>query len=1151
MSIVNYRVYVLVPHLFNEIIYYLLTIPSLIIHYIYYFFIYESSSLVNSAIWIIRQYSSTIQENEAAICSSGNFICSTGTPRHITKIIFQTFDIAMTGLVPDPLLTEFDFPEVDEIQLTALLNVRLPNTNILNLIKNMPLLGRLSILSDASVTLIPDGFVLALPALKIFHIESVYVIQDMIPFNFGPVVEEVIFSIQGTVTFDATIAHTNLNALSISMQLTSPLAITITDQAFPVLQTLGMIVISTDHTFSLTLGARPTDLNFQSFLAKSSNLIFNYPDSVAVSILGPLVTISPPLIDFINLRSLLISGANYTEFPLAEYPESLQSLASTHGNLTTIPNIPFKNVQLMQFQNNKLQDIPWNIFTSGNPNIILDVRYNPTLVTTTIPQSFCKNSLRINGCPSITNLPDCFKCYKNDPSIIQTDIVVDPSFICPISFYTTTILTVGGLGEISGENIGFGNNMMGNGISLNPIIPNSRLRYYDTSGQSGPARTVTLSLNNNYPDYQYDFSVLEVGISLGASSLGLTQLPSETCRFYVFIHLINPTLPHTVKINHDIDCVITSTLAPTSMLYCNTVGYYFAQGQNITFTVSNAHYSVDSYFILQNYFPSNVELYILDTLSIIGTRYAFNGYFGASASMSDVVVSFNGDISACSVTWLNESRVECTQAKTLKYGMKAITVSIYGFSSNTIFANLTTPQSECLNTGCSGHGSCDINGTCICDTGYYSVKCSEKYPTFRSGSYDLNDRKLISIYGDFGPFNQTIVSITLNSTDCQVTSKSQTLINCTLVSEPTDGLALVRLTVDNSTNNGNNWIYFKPSSQSSGSGSDSDGSGGELTCPFNCYGHGQCINGKCKCDTGYSSIDNCLTKTSNHTNTPNTTSPTTSFDIDGIDFQFEMIAIQEIDTDDNIINQVLTNSWNSTLSLDNQTQTTTVNYQLNNSDTTALVTATISFSQQPRDIQFGSQLLHIDANSIKLSVNISNWTFNTFLTTLRVIFKTTINNDQSIEFDCQDVNIDTLSYDQLSNSIQYLRVVKDNIQFTGRFIDYVLSDGRPTFSKTSIINKTASLEDQSQSTILIGISMPQCQSCSLDPDFTPLLIDKSDDSGCSKSNTWRIIVGVVVGVFGAVAIAVGSIILIKKKRVTKRHNKNMQQKLARMSLQYK
>ncbi|EGG15887.1 hypothetical protein DFA_09556 [Cavenderia fasciculata] len=330
--------------------------------------------------------------------------------------------------------------------------------------------------------------------------------------------------------------------------------------------------------------------------------------------------------------------------------------------------------------------------------------------------------------------------------------------------------------------------------------------------------------------------------------------------------------------------------------------------------------------------------------------------------MSDVVVSFNGDTSACRVTLYNDTRVECVQTKTLTSGMQAITVSIYGFTSNVIFANLTIPQSECLNTGCSGHGLCNQNGTCFCDTGYYSVICSEKYPTFKSGEYDLNDRKLISIYGDFGPFNQLAVSITLNSTVCQATYKSQTLINCTLVSEPTDGLALVKLTVDNSTNNGNNWIYFKPSSQGSGSGSDSGSDSNELTCPFNCYGHGQCINGKCKCDTGYSSIDNCLTKTTNHTVTPNTTSPTTSFDIDGIDFQFEMIAIQEIDTDDNIVNEVLTNNWNSTIIVNNRTQATTVNYQLNNSDTTALVTATISFSQQPRDIQFGSQLLHIDAN---------------------------------------------------------------------------------------------------------------------------------------------------------------------------------------------
>ncbi|EGG15885.1 hypothetical protein DFA_09554 [Cavenderia fasciculata] len=116
------------------------------------------------------------------------------------------------------------------------------------------------------------------------------------------------------------------------------------------------------------------------------------------------------------------------------------------------------------------------------------------------------------------------------------------------------------------------------------------------------------------------------------------------------------------------------------------------------------------------------------------------------------------------------------------------------------------------------------------------------------------------------------------------------------------------------------------------------------------------------------------------------------------------------------------------------------------------------------------------------------------------------------------------------------------------FIDYVLSDGRPTFSRTSIVNKTASSSNDQQSTLLIGISMPQSSESIIDPDFTPLLIDKSSDSGCdSKSNTWRIVVGVVVGVFGVVAIAVASIILVQKKRVAKRYNADMQHKLARMN----
>ncbi|EGG15880.1 EGF-like domain-containing protein [Cavenderia fasciculata] len=1113
-----------------------------------------------SAVWVIRQYCLNVQEDQASICSSAYFTCSTGTTPHITKFDASNYPITI-GAVPSGSQV-FEFPELTLFNI-LIGSVKSQTLNVLNFLKDLPKIQSISIKADTSIKSLPVGFPIGMPLLDTLIIEGTYFQHNFPAFNF---VQFVVLSIPviGTINIDQnTPAHPLLQDLKLRWNI-PPIAQTVTfsDAKFPVLRSLTFNVDSSPSGLIIDCGLSiifKFHLITQDALVSATLANPNYVTSLAVT--GYATTFSHPLSAFPRLTELTYSRSVETVFPLTQFPDSLSTVEATNSNFTVFPNIPLKNVNSLKYSNNKFQGgIQWSNFQNAN-NILLDVRNNAAL-STSIPQSFCNNRLYIKGCPLITNVPECFLCYQKNSLYVQTDIVLDAGFKCNITIDTTMIYTVSGRGNITGLNIGYGRDDVVNGrYYLTAITPNKHLSLYDMFIPTGPERNATFSLDKMYPfAYQFNFTILEVGIYL-SGGVSYSQVASYATIISFTTTYINNYLPHTVKLNSTIDCINPTVPTLGGVMSCTVYGN-LKSNDHLTLTVSNQYYSfnkefdIPSKYIIQQHiideylYPYDVVLISWDSLINVGSNYLFFGSFGTT-TLDTVLVYFNGDPSICTVTVKTSTEVECTQAKYWPgIGLTNITLTVLGFPSAPMMANLTTLESLCTYNGCSGHGTCNINGNCVCDTGYYSDQCSKKYPTFASGEYDKNDRKLISIYGDFGPFEQTIVSITLNSTVCQATYKSQSLINCTLVSEPTDGLALVRLTVDNSTNNGNNWIYFKPSSQSSGSGSDSDGSGGELTCPFNCYGHGQCINGKCKCDTGYSSIDNCLTKTSNHTNTPNTKSPTTSFDIDGIDFQFEMIAIQEIDTDDNIINQVLTNSWSSTILTDNQTQTTTVNYQLNNSDTTtaSLVTATISFSQQPRDIQFGNQQLHIDANSIKLSVNISNWTFNTFLTTLRVIFKTTINNDQSIEFDCQDVNIDTLSYDQLSNSIQYLRVVKDNIQFTGRFIDYVLSDGRPTFSRTSIINKTASSDGQSQSTILIGISMPQCQSCSLDPDFTPLLIDKSADSGCdSKSNTWRIVVGVVVGVVGAVAIAAGSIILVKKKRVTKRHNKNMQQKLAKMS----
>ncbi|EGG13502.1 hypothetical protein DFA_11263 [Cavenderia fasciculata] len=177
--------------------------------------------------------------------------------------------------------------------------------------------------------------------------------------------------------------------------------------------------------------------------------------------------------------------------------------------------------------------------------------------------------------------------------------------------------------------------------------------------------------------------------------------------------------------------------------------------------------------------------------------------------------------------------------------------------------------------------------------------------------YNSSNNKNVELNGDFGPSisntstTTTTVSIKINNTiECVVESVSQFHFNCTLDQQPSFGLASVQLKLNNHLNtlarnilnlqittNHNNHLMMEYQNQNVSSNT------------FNCYGHGYCDDsGKCQCQNGYSDIDNCLTKYINRTITPNTTDPTVSFDVDGLDFDFlfEIDSFQELDLDDKV-----------------------------------------------------------------------------------------------------------------------------------------------------------------------------------------------------------------------------------------------------------
>eukprot|EP01133_Synstelium_polycarpum_P007332 gene7332-8538_t len=263
-----------------------------------------------------------------------------------------------------------------------------------------------------------------------------------------------------------------------------------------------------------------------------------------------------------------------------------------------------------------------------------------------------------------------------------------------------------------------------------------------------------------------------------------------------------------------------------------------------------------------------------------------------------------------------------------------------------------------------------------------------------------------------------------------------------------------------------------------------------------CTGNGECIKGLCQCDKGYGGFFCQDVIQPNSTFVPNATEPTAAFEANGYLFGFSMVAIEELDSNRVVAASMMTNRWmfNQTMAGD----LTTLTYTLNTTRNYLGVTTTIEHSDNQRVLDFAGLKTTLPPNSIKIAVNVTGWQYKSALNTIRLVFQTQV-GDVEERSDCDD-RIPEGNHNALGD-INYLRIRKDNVIFYGHFLLIGLSDGRRTYSKNEVINQTT------DSTIAnIGINMPQCSECLIDPSFS-VLITPTLSSDCgqeSKSKTWLI-----------------------------------------------
>ncbi|EGG16097.1 hypothetical protein DFA_09769 [Cavenderia fasciculata] len=1158
-----------------------------------------SDDELNSAIFLIRQYGVPLPQDQS-LCNGINFTCAgTGTDYHISIIGFQDVGELNNSI------TDFYFPSVGNFYLELATNstpVKDQSKSLLSFMRNLSQLAIMRIINDPTIVTVPIDFGsgIMFPLLSVVELRFTPNLIS-IP-SFFNTSKASTLSIRAPSCREIGITENlylpNLIQIFLQVGLDTPYTWVLSKTSFPRVSSLSNLIqmifrdiISISSTTSrLTVYynlTRPTSVRFRT---GNYNVIFHENSTgILTFILSGNSIFSPSIDKFYQLKEFTRVDSQESKLPLI-FPPKLENLGYSGSEFTTLtsPIIP-STLKMLDLSINPLTTVDFNIFKNTNK---LSLLLQDALLLTGLEMQNL-----VGPISNITvRLGSVAPFYPFNFSVLEVGI--KPMSVTPSqqpSGYALFDFVFSNINNYLEHNV----TVLLNGSSVPCFILSTTPLSCQVPSSLIPFGTNTLKISNDYYSiddsvfYQQEYPLIpsnaqnivyaNPGDIITLSGSFGSNYTNPIVVFYnqngyqsnCNVTIISQTQLYCKlesKMSNGIVATFVS-LGPYSLLSNNSFTLRSLQGDCVLSTNNCSNHGVCDIngvcLCNQGYYSQNCSIQY-PTISNISKDnnneliLIVGGNFGPFNQINASV--FVNNTIQCSINSISQLSINCTinlGATSLTSGWIAVTVGIENLTTtqnNAVFYLSLQDQCSLDTHSCFGNGFCNVYGNCICKDNSFYKNCSIAYPVVTSGHYDKNNLSNVILFGDYGPFGQVNPSVYINDTlVCHITYISQKLINCTLDQIPSYGFSSVNISVDSI-------IYYSPSllvgpnlPPTPSPNSTTSTSGGPVLSPMqkceqntnNCFGNGACsIYGYCNCDIDYNPDDNCKTKFTNTTPSTNPLEPTSSFVIDNVKFEFQFVAIQEVGINDEILRELLTNSWVSNIS--SNPESTTAIYQLNITDRSVLVNtnveAVLSFSSKARDVPFGDRFIHVNPNSLKLAINISNWQFSSNLATLRAIFLTTVNQEQSTVFDCQETQVDSFTYDEYGSTIQYLRFVKDNVQFNGRFVDYVLSDGREAYSKTSIINQTidSSSEEGKILFSLIGVSLPQCQSCVIDPDFTPLLVDKGNEDCEAKSDTWRIIVGASVGGAAAIAIATGAIILLRKKRIFNKGERKISNRLNSM-----
>jgi hypothetical protein len=209
----------------------------------------------------------------------------------------------------------------------------------------------------------------------------------------------------------------------------------------------------------------------------------------------------------------------------------------------------------------------------------------------------------------------------------------------------------------------------------------------------------------------------------------------------------------------------------------------------------------------------------------------------------------------------------------------------------------------------------------------------------------------------------------------------------------------------------------------------------------------------------------------------------------------------------------------------------------------ALVISLIVYNTS-QSVVFANQTMFVQAQTVKVTVNITNWSFSSLKNTLAVVFDSSFQGSSSAG--SSNCNLQSQQSDDAIGALQWIQIQLNNTILYGQFLPKALVDMKPKILTSNYVENSMKTGGE-----VYMISPHFWDSLVIDPNYSILVDDSSSsnngDSGdCSnldlnseqqKSLPKTMLIGIVVGVAGAALVVAAILFVYKQKKQTKARRK--------------